>query len=142
MINSQIENYASYTHYMCSTRKLHKKKFICLFKLFELFKLSPKIFYESSFFCFIFFSFETVKHIIIIPFWISEHLISIKGQNNLANHIRIFYLPFYMIFFLFRNTDLDTDPVVPTQYFSIPLVNQSTFGKIDSRFIHFVRRDQ
>ena len=89
-----------------------------------------------------FFSFETVKHIIIIPFWISEHLISIKGQNNLANHIRIFYLPFYMIFSLIRNTDLDTDPVVPTQYFSIPLVNQSTFGKIDSRFIHFVRRDQ
>ena len=89
-----------------------------------------------------FFSFETVKHIIIIPFWISQHLISIKGQNNLANHIRIFYLPFYMIFSLIRNTDLDTDPVVPTQYFSIPLVNQSTFGKIDSRFIHFVRRDQ
>jgi hypothetical protein len=47
MINSQMENYASYTHYMCSTRRLHKKKFICLFKLFELFKLSPKIFYES-----------------------------------------------------------------------------------------------
>ena len=49
-----------------------------------------------------------------------------------------------MIFSLIRNTDLDTDPVVPTQYFSIPLVNQSTFGKMDSaaRFIHFVRRDE